>query len=84
MRSTPTNCLGGLSGIPPLAERFAYLNFRYLVPAFCLGHPLKERLGALEALTMGDIGYSDVLSLDKVPSEFFTRHPWNPYGERTC
>jgi hypothetical protein len=35
MRSTPNSCLGVLSGIPPLAERFAYLNFRYLVAAFC-------------------------------------------------
>jgi hypothetical protein len=31
---TPNNCLGVLSGIPPLAERFAYLNFIYLVAAF--------------------------------------------------
>jgi hypothetical protein len=31
MRSTPNNCLRVLSGIPPLAERFEYLNFRYLV-----------------------------------------------------
>jgi hypothetical protein len=43
--STPNNCLGVLSGIPSLAERFEYLNFRYLVAAFCrLGHPLRERL----------------------------------------
>jgi hypothetical protein len=28
MGSTPNNCLGVLSGIPPLAERFAYLDFR--------------------------------------------------------
>jgi hypothetical protein len=34
MRSTPNNCMGVLGGIPPLAERFAYLNFRYLVAAF--------------------------------------------------
>jgi hypothetical protein len=54
MRSTPNNCLGVLSGIPPLAERFAYLNFRYLVAAFYrLGHPLRERLGMLGALNMG-------------------------------
>jgi hypothetical protein len=34
MGSTPNNCLGVISGIPPLAERFPYLNFRYLVAAF--------------------------------------------------
>jgi hypothetical protein len=34
MGSTLNNCLGVLSGIPPLVERFAYLNFRYLVAAF--------------------------------------------------
>jgi hypothetical protein len=74
--STPNNSLGVLSGIP-LAERFAYLNFRYLVAAFCrLGHPLRERLGVLGALNIGRCirGYSDVLSLDKVPSESFTWH----------
>jgi hypothetical protein len=26
--STPNDCLGVLGGIPPLAERFVYLNFR--------------------------------------------------------
>jgi hypothetical protein len=34
MGSTPNNCLGVLGGIPPLAERFTYLIFRYLVAAF--------------------------------------------------
>jgi hypothetical protein len=79
--STPNNCLGVLSGIPPLAERFAYLNFRYLVAAFYrLGHPLSERLGVLGALNMGRcIGrYSDVLSLEIVPSESFTWHELPP------
>jgi hypothetical protein len=77
MRSTPNNCLGVLSGIPPLAESFAYLNFRYLVAAFFrLGHPLRERLGVLGALNMGRCikGYSNVSSLDVVPSYTFTRH----------
>jgi hypothetical protein len=75
MGSTPDD--GVLSGIPPPAERFAYLNFRYLVAAFCrLGHLLRERLGVLGALNMGRCvrGYSDVLSLDIVPSESFTQH----------
>jgi hypothetical protein len=31
MGSTPNNFLGVFSGIPPLAERFAYLNFRYYI-----------------------------------------------------
>jgi hypothetical protein len=54
MGSTPYNCLGVLSGIPSMAERFAYLNFRYLVAAFCrLGHPLREMLGVLGALGIG-------------------------------
>jgi hypothetical protein len=45
--STPNNCLGVLSGIPPLGERFTNLNFRYLIATFYrLGHPLRERLGA--------------------------------------
>jgi hypothetical protein len=75
MGSTPNYFLGVLSGIPPLAERFAYLNFRYCVAAFYrLGHHLKERLRALGALNMSRcIGeLSDVLSSDIVP--FFTRH----------
>jgi hypothetical protein len=76
MGSTPNNCLGDLSGIPPLAKSFAYLN-RYLVAAiYRLGQPLRERLVVLGALNMGCCirGYSDVLSLDIVPSESFTRH----------
>jgi hypothetical protein len=41
-----------------------------------LGYGLRERLGELGALNMGCCikGYSDVLSLDIVPSESFTRH----------
>jgi hypothetical protein len=53
------------------------LNFGTLVAAFYpLGHPLRERLGVLGALKMGRCirGYSDVLSLDIVPSESFTWH----------
>jgi hypothetical protein len=65
--STPNNCLGVLGGLPPLAERFAYLNFRYIVATF---------YRVLGALNMGRCikGYSDVLSLDIVPSESFTWH----------
>jgi hypothetical protein len=77
MGSTPNNCLSALSGIPPLAERFVYLNFRYLVAAFCrLGLPFREKLEVLGALNIGYCigGYSDVLSLDIVPSKSFTRH----------
>jgi hypothetical protein len=77
MGSTPNNCLGVLSGTPPLAERFTYFNFRYLVAVFYrLSQPLRERLGVLGALNMGRCikEYSDVLSLDIVPSESFTRH----------
>jgi hypothetical protein len=77
MGSTPNNCLGVLSDIPPLAERFAYLNYRYLVAAFYqLGHPLRERLEKLGALNKGRCieRYSDVLSLNIVPPESFTRH----------
>jgi hypothetical protein len=47
MRSTSNNCMGVLGGIPPLAERIAYLNIGYVVAAFNrLGHHLGERLGA--------------------------------------
>jgi hypothetical protein len=76
MGSIPNNCLGVLSGILPLVERFAYLNIRYFVAAFYrLGHPLKERLGVLGVLGMGCYirRYSAVLLLDIVPSESFTR-----------
>jgi hypothetical protein len=69
--------MGVLSAIPPLAERFAYLNFRYLVAAFCRWvHFLRKKLGVLGALNMGRYirGYSDVLSLDIVPSESVTQH----------
>jgi hypothetical protein len=78
MGFTPNNCLGVLAGIPPLAERFSNLNFRYLIVAavYRLGHPLRERFGVLRALNMGRCikRYSDVLSLDIVPSESFTWH----------
>jgi hypothetical protein len=56
---------------------FRYLNFRYFVAAsYRLGHSLRERLGVLGALNMGCCigGYSDVLSLDIVPSESLTLH----------
>jgi hypothetical protein len=41
-----------------------------------LGNSLRERLGVLEALNIGCCvkGYSNVLSLDIVPSKSFTRH----------
>jgi hypothetical protein len=77
MGSTANNCLDVFSGIPLLAKRFALLNFRYLVAGFCrLGHPLREKLGVLEALKIVCCirEYSDVLSLDIVPSKSFTRH----------
>jgi hypothetical protein len=54
MGSTPNNCLEVLSGIPPLGEKFAYLNIRYLVAAFYrLVHHLKEMLWTLGALNIG-------------------------------
>jgi hypothetical protein len=68
---------GVINGVPPLAEKFAYLNFRYLVAAFYrLGHPLREELGVLGALNMSRCikGYSDFFSLDIVPSDSFTLH----------
>jgi hypothetical protein len=61
MCSTP-NSLGVLSSIAPLAERFVYLNFRYLVAVFNrLDHSLKRRLETRIA------GYSDVLPLNVLP-----------------
>jgi hypothetical protein len=54
-----------------------YLNFRYLVAVFyCLDHPLKRRLGTLGELNLSRCiaGYSDVLPLNVVPFESFTRH----------
>jgi hypothetical protein len=75
--STPNNCLGVLSGIPSLAERFTYLNFKYLVAAYYrLGHPLRGRLVVLRALNIGHCikEYFDVLSLDIIPFESYTRH----------
>jgi hypothetical protein len=51
MCSTPNNNLGVLSGIPPLPEKFVYLNSRYLVAVFhWLGHPLREKLRDLGAM----------------------------------
>jgi hypothetical protein len=48
MSSTLNNSLGVLNGIAPLAERFVYLNFRYLVAVFYrVDHPLKRRLETL-------------------------------------
>jgi hypothetical protein len=53
MGSSPNNYLGVLGGIPPLAERFAYLNFRYFVAIFYrLGHPLRERFEVVGALNV--------------------------------
>jgi hypothetical protein len=70
MGSTPNNCLGVLIGIPPLAEDSLILELQ--IPCFYrLGHPLRERLGVLGRCIKG---YSDVLSLDIVPSKSFTRH----------
>jgi hypothetical protein len=44
MCSTPNNSLGVLSGLPPLPERFVYLNSRYLVAVFYrLGLSVREK-----------------------------------------
>jgi hypothetical protein len=75
MCSTPNNSLGVLSGIAPLAERFMFLNFKYLVAIFYrLVHRLKRRLETLKELNMGDgiAYYYDVLPLNLVSSESFT------------
>jgi hypothetical protein len=91
---TSNNCLGVLSAIPPLAEIFACLNFRYLVAAFY--HPLRERLRVLGTLNMGRCikGFSDVVSLELVPTESFTPYELTALlrtllvdehmGEETC
>jgi hypothetical protein len=59
MGSTPNNFLDVLSGIPPLAERFTYFNFRYLVV-----HSLRERFGVLGGIwgifRCFIIGYSSI------------------------
>jgi hypothetical protein len=45
------NSLGVFSCIAPLAERFVYLNFGYLVAVFyCLDRSLKRRLETLGSL----------------------------------
>jgi hypothetical protein len=77
MCSTPNNSLGVLSGIAPLAERLVFLNFNHLVAvSYRLDHPLKRRLETLEELNLGRcfVSYSDVLPLNVVSSESFTRH----------
>jgi hypothetical protein len=74
---SPNNSLGVLSDIAPLAERFVYLNFRYLVAVlYRLDHPLKRRLETLGELNLGCYiaGYSDVLPLNVVSSESFALH----------
>jgi hypothetical protein len=94
MRSTPKNCLGVLSGLSPLAERSAYLNFRYFVSAFYwLGHPLRESSGGAEHRSLHQrifwcfiIGYSSIRVFQVA---WATSTPWNPfgrwaYGEETC
>jgi hypothetical protein len=76
MCSTPNNSLGVLSGIPPLPERFFYLNSRYLVAVFYrLGHLLREKLRDLGTMNISRCiqGYFNVLSMDITPSESFTR-----------
>jgi hypothetical protein len=73
--STPNNSLGVLIGIPPLPEKFVYLNSRYLVAVFYwLGHPLREKLRDLGTMKINRFiqGYSNVLSMDI--TESFTRH----------
>jgi hypothetical protein len=75
--STPNISLGVLSGIAPLAERFVYLNFRYLAEVFYrLDYPLKGRLETLRELNLGRCiaGYSDVLPLNIVSLGSFTQH----------
>jgi hypothetical protein len=53
MCSNPNNSQLVLSGIPPLPERFVYLNFRYFVAVFYrLSHPLREKLRDLGTMNM--------------------------------
>jgi hypothetical protein len=55
------------SAIAPLAERFVYLNFRYLVTVFYrIDQPMKKRLKTLKKLNIGHCiaSYSDVLQLN--------------------
>jgi hypothetical protein len=64
MCSTLNNSLGVLSSMAPLAERFVYLNFRYLVVVFYhFDQPLKRRLETLMELILGRCiaGYSEVM-----------------------
>jgi hypothetical protein len=59
----------------PLAERFVYLNLRYLVADFYrLDHHLKRRLENLRELNLGrcNVGYSDVVPLNIVSTGSFT------------
>jgi hypothetical protein len=77
MRSTPNNSLGVLSGIAPLAETFVYPNLKYLMAVFYrIYHPLKRRLETLRELNLSRClgGFFDVLPLNIVSSESFTRH----------
>jgi hypothetical protein len=71
---TPNNSLGSsVSGIASLAE---YLNLRYLVTVFYrLEHPSNGRLGSLgDGSQLQYWSYSDVVPLDIVSSESFTRY----------
>jgi hypothetical protein len=59
-----------------VAEKFVHLNFRYLVAVFYrLDRPLKRKLEIPRELNMGRCitGYFDVLPLNIVSSESFTR-----------
>jgi hypothetical protein len=69
MCSTSNNSLEVLSGKAPLAERFVYLNFIYLVVVFYrIDHPLELNLDRCIA------GYFEVLPLNIALAESFTRH----------
>jgi hypothetical protein len=61
----------------PIADNIVYVHFRYLLEVFYrLDHPLKRRLETLKELNMSRCiaGYSDVLPLNIISSDSFTRH----------
>jgi len=76
MKSTHTDSIEVLSGVPPLDLRFPFLNFKYLIYAFSnKDHPIKDKLHMLSNLSYTKIMriYPFVKSLDIQPCEPYTQ-----------
>jgi ribonuclease HI len=75
MRSTPNISLGILSGIPPLEERFSYLNANFLIKIFGkFNHPLQKVILYLKSMNPERcMKGTDLVNLDNITAtmEYF-------------